>query len=70
MTFISPPQTKNPGDEASFKCTVVKPKNVLIAWVKDGKSLTLGNLLAFNNPRFNIDVDDATNTYTLTVSES
>jgi hypothetical protein len=67
ITFITPPQTKNPGESALFNCTVSKPKDVLVTWIKDGKTLTLGSLLAFPDPRLKIAVDDATNTYSLQV---
>lgn len=68
ITFISPPQMKNPGEDGVFNCTVSKPKDVLVSWIKDGKTLTLGNIRAFPDSRFKIVVDDASNTYSLHVS--
>lgn len=70
MNFISPPQTKNPGEDVTFKCAVSKPKEVLVQWLKDGRAITLGGLLAFNDPRLKIEVDEHENSYSLTVSSS
>lgn len=70
VSFITPPQTKNPGEDANFRCTVSKPKEVLVQWLKDGRAITLGNLLAFNDPRLKIEVDELENNYSLTVSLS
>lgn len=68
ITFISPPQTKNPGENVTLECSAVKPSDVFVQWLKDGRSLTLGTLRAFPDNRLSIVVDDATNTYKMTVS--
>lgn len=46
----------------------MKPKDINVSWLKDKDMLTLGNIAVFQNPRFRITVDEATNTYSLHVS--
>lgn len=67
ITFISPPQTKNPDDSLTFDCTVTKPKDINVSWLKDNTMLTLGNFAVFQNPRIRISVDESSNTYSLHV---
>lgn len=68
ISYISPPQTKNPDESIIFNCTVVKPEDVNVSWLKDGSMLTLGSTAVFQNPRYRITVDEATNTYSFHVS--
>jgi hypothetical protein len=70
ITYISPPQTKNPGESAVFNCTVQKTSVQTVAWLKDSNMLTLNNILTSPDGRFKIIVDDASNTYSLQVSNS
>jgi hypothetical protein len=53
---------------AIFNCTVSKPADILVSWIKDGKTLTLDKIVAYRDPRLKLFVDDATNTYSLHVS--
>lgn len=34
ITYISPPQTKNPDENITFNCTVVKPSSINVSWCK------------------------------------
>lgn len=68
ISYISPPQTKNPDESVTFNCTVSKPKEATVVWMKDTKTLTLDTLLAFRDPRLSIVFDEAANTYSLRVS--
>ncbi|XP_070491882.1 lachesin-like [Chironomus tepperi] len=67
ITYISPPQTKNPDESVTFNCTVSKPKDATVVWMKDTKTLTLDTLLAFRDPRLSIVLDEAANTYSLRI---
>lgn len=68
ISYISPPQTKNPDESIIFNCTVVKPEDVNVSWLKDGSMLTLGSTAVFQNPRYQITVDESSNTYSFHVS--
>lgn len=68
ISYISPPQTKNPDESVTFNCTVVKPKEATVVWMKDTKTLTLDSMLAFRDPRLSIVFDEAASTYSLRVS--
>lgn len=68
ISYISPPQTKNPDESITFNCTVIKPKDINVSWLKDSQMLTLGSVAVFYNPRIRITVDDASSTYSLHVS--
>lgn len=65
---ISPPQTKNPEEDITLNCTVTKPKNINVSWLKGSQMLTLGATAVFYNPRIKITVDESANTYSLHVS--
>jgi len=65
INYISPPQTKNPDESITLNCTVIKPKDINVSWLKDSTMLTLGGVAVFQNPRFRITVDEASNTYSL-----
>lgn len=66
ITYISPQATKNPGDDLVLNCTVSKPDGISVSWYKDINMVTLGSAAVF--PRYQIRVDEATNTYSLSVS--
>ncbi|KAG5671244.1 hypothetical protein PVAND_001453 [Polypedilum vanderplanki] len=65
VTYISPPQTKNPGESVVFNCTVQKEERSTVSWKKDQNTLSIENLLASPDSRFKIIVDTATSTYSL-----
>ena len=69
ISYISPPQTKNPDESVTFNCTVSKPNDATVVWIKDSKTLTLDSLLAFRDPRLSIVYDKDASTYSLRVSE-
>jgi hypothetical protein len=68
ITLISDSTTKNPGEDITFDCTVVKPKEISVSWLKGSQMLTLGSSNVFSNPRITVSVNDDSNTYSLHVS--
>lgn len=64
--FISPPQTKNPGENVTLVCTVTNPDKLSVSWYKDSNILTLDSVSVFRNPRYTISVDK--DSYSLHVS--
>lgn len=68
ITFISPAQMTNPGQDIVLMCSVVNPGDINVSWLKDNVMFTLGGLLVFQNPRVNISYEKSSNTYSLHVS--
>lgn len=64
--FISPPQTKNPGENVTLVCTVTNPDKLSVSWYKDSNILTLDSVSVFRNPRYTISVDK--DSYSLHIS--
>lgn len=68
VTYISPDQVKDIGEEVVLNCTVKNPNKHYVSWVKDRQTISLSEILAARSDRFEIKHDNATDTFSLHVS--
>lgn len=72
MTYISPDQTKDIGEEVTLNCTVKNPKEFFVSWVKKtadvSSIISLSSTLVAPDSRIELLYDNATSTYSLKVS--
>ena len=67
VTYISPDQVKDIGEEVILNCTVKNPKKYYVSWVKDRSTISLSEILAARSDRFEIKHDNSTDTFSLHV---
>jgi hypothetical protein len=70
ITSISSDQMLNPGENITLTCSVVKPDEINVSWLKDNTMFTLGSYLVFQNPRIKITVDDKTFSLHVRINDS
>ena len=77
ISFITQPEiVTDIGGTVEMKCTIQYASDYPVIWMKldnvdrnNDLTVTVGNTLILKDPRFNIDLDKETSTYTLRISD-